>query len=198
MCYRFGCVEPLPIFLATEPFPSRFSICDVSPASDFDIWFYVTFVHLDMSFTCLSITWMIFSTFASQTISCALMLSTHPSRGRYCWNQVDMSLDLIVMSVWQNCWNEFVSFMRLFASLLLCASWWVLWALYVSFALVSDVLSFYLFLRSRLLYRAFNLHMISVKPFLPFLEGSCVVSQLYRAFALVFGNWDFSPCSIFY
>ena len=37
MCSRFGCVEPLPIFLGTEPFPSRFGICDVSRASDFDI-----------------------------------------------------------------------------------------------------------------------------------------------------------------
>ena len=37
MCSRFGCVEPLPIFLGTEPFPSRFGICDVSPSSDFDI-----------------------------------------------------------------------------------------------------------------------------------------------------------------
>ena len=80
--FSFRLCWAIPIFLGIEPFPSRFGICDVSPASDFDIWFYVTFVHLDMSFTCLSITWMIFSTFASQTISCALMLSTHPSRGR--------------------------------------------------------------------------------------------------------------------
>ena len=32
-------------------------------------------------FACLSIPWMRFSAFASQTISCALMLSTHSSRG---------------------------------------------------------------------------------------------------------------------
>ena len=61
-----------------------------------------------------------------------------------------------------------------FACLFCFASLWVLWdsvrvdkrceILYVSFALVLAVLSFYLFLRSRLLDWAFNLHMIGVNP----------------------------------
>jgi len=68
--------------LGIETFPSRFGICDTSHASDFIINFYAVFVHLDMSFTCHSITWMRFSVFTSQTISFALMLSTHSSRGR--------------------------------------------------------------------------------------------------------------------
>jgi len=38
---------------------------------------------------------------------------------------------------------------------------------YIYFALVPFVLSFHLFLRSRLLDRAFDLHMIGVEPFLP-------------------------------
>ena len=59
---------------------------------------------------------------------------------------------------------------------------------YVSFALVLVVLSFYFFLRCRLLVRVIDLHMINVEPFLTFLEGSCVLSQLCRAFTLVFGN----------
>ena len=37
MCSCLGCVEPLPISLGTETLPSRFGICDVSHASDFDI-----------------------------------------------------------------------------------------------------------------------------------------------------------------
>ena len=53
MCSCLGCVEPLPISLGTEIFPSRFSICDASHASDFDIDFYEAFVHLNMNF-CLS------------------------------------------------------------------------------------------------------------------------------------------------
>ena len=60
--------------------------------------------------------------------------------------------------------------------------------LYVYFTIVSVVLSFYLFLRTQLLVRAIDLHMIGVEPFLFFLEGSCVLSQLCRAFVLVFGN----------
>ena len=40
--------------------------------------------------------------------------------------------------------------------------------LYVYFTIVSVVLSFYLFLRSRLLVQAFDLHMIDVEPFLSF------------------------------
>ena len=72
MCSRLGCVESLPISLGTGTFSSRFGICDASDASDFDI---LTFMqHL--------FNWMRFSIFASQTISCALILSTHSSRGR--------------------------------------------------------------------------------------------------------------------
>ena len=79
---RLGCVEPLPISLGTEIFSSRFGICDLSHISDFDIDFYAAFVHLNMSF-CLSFDpLMRFLSFGSQTISCALMLSTHSSRGR--------------------------------------------------------------------------------------------------------------------
>jgi hypothetical protein len=48
--------------------------------------------------------------------------------------------------------------------------------LYVSFALLPVVLSFYLFLRSRFLVRVIDLHVIGVEPFLPFLEGSHVLS----------------------
>jgi len=55
MCSRFGCVEPLPMSLGTETSPSRFGLCNVSHASDFDIGFYAAFVRLDMSFACLSV-----------------------------------------------------------------------------------------------------------------------------------------------
>ena len=82
MCSCLGCVEPLPMSLGTETSPSRFGLCNVSHASDFDIGFYAAFVHLSMSF-CLSFdALMRFSAFGSQTISWALMLSTHSSRGR--------------------------------------------------------------------------------------------------------------------
>ena len=53
MCSCLGYVETLPISLGTEIFPSRFSICDASHASDFDIDFYEAFVHLNMNF-CMS------------------------------------------------------------------------------------------------------------------------------------------------
>ena len=65
ICSRLGCVEPLPISLGTETFPSSSGLCDASPASDFDIGFYVAFIHLYTSFTWILITSMIFSTFAS-------------------------------------------------------------------------------------------------------------------------------------
>jgi len=45
---RLGCVEPLPISLGTETFPSSSGLCDASPASDFDIGFSAAFVHLNM------------------------------------------------------------------------------------------------------------------------------------------------------
>ena len=120
---------------------------DASHASEFDICFYMAFVHLDMSFTCLSITWMGFSAFTSQTISCDLMLSTHSARGRFrksswyepwydsdecltnCWNDFDDILG--VHDLWEFCMSlllcAFMSFMVLCVSHLLCASWWVLW-----------------------------------------------------------------------
>ena len=50
-----GCVELFPISLGTENFPSLFGICDASHASDFNIGFYAAFVHMNMSFACLSI-----------------------------------------------------------------------------------------------------------------------------------------------
>jgi hypothetical protein len=36
--------------LGTDIFPSRFGLCDASHASEFDIYRYVVFVHLDGSF----------------------------------------------------------------------------------------------------------------------------------------------------
>ena len=55
LCSHLGCVEPLPISLGTETFPSSSGLCDASPASDFDIGFSAAFVHLNMRFACLSI-----------------------------------------------------------------------------------------------------------------------------------------------
>ena len=55
MCSRLGCVESLPISLGTETFPSSSGLCDASPASDFDIGFSASFVHMNMRFACLSI-----------------------------------------------------------------------------------------------------------------------------------------------
>ena len=55
LCSRLGCVESLPMSLGIEIFPSRFGICDDSHANDFDIGFYAAFVHMNMSFACLSI-----------------------------------------------------------------------------------------------------------------------------------------------
>jgi len=46
LCSRLGCVEPLPISLGIEIFSSRFGLCDESHASDFDILYYMAFVHL--------------------------------------------------------------------------------------------------------------------------------------------------------
>jgi len=128
LCFCLSCVEPLPISLGTETFPSQFGIFDASHASDFDIGFYAAFVHLSMSF-CLSFDpLMRFSAFDSQTISCALMLSTHSSRGR----------------LWKSSWYEswFDSYERF--DKLMKWFWWQFGSselyeiLCVSFALVWD------------------------------------------------------------
>jgi len=50
LCSCLGCVEPLPISLGTETFPSWFGLCDAYHANDFDVYLYVVFIHLDGSF----------------------------------------------------------------------------------------------------------------------------------------------------
>lgn len=62
--------------LGTETSPSRFGLCNVSHASDFDIGFYVAFIHLYTSFTWIWITWMIFLTFASNHFLCFNVVNT--------------------------------------------------------------------------------------------------------------------------
>ena len=54
--------------------------------------------------------------------------------------------------------------------------------------LCADCVELYLFLRDRLLVRVIDLHMINVEPFLTFLDGSCVLSQLCRVLPLSLGT----------
>ena len=61
--------------------------------------------------------------------------------------------------------------------------------LYVSFALVSAVLSFYLFLRSQFFIQAFGLHMICVNPFTAFsLSIMCFCLSCVKSLLLSLGT----------
>jgi len=128
ICSCLCCVEPLPMSLGTENFPSRFGICDASHASDFDIGFYAVFVHLNMSF------WLSFDPL-DEIFS--FWLSNH----FMCFNVVNTLIKGEIM--WKSGWYEpwFDSDEHL-TKLLKWVWWhfgcsWALWALHVSFALVQ-------------------------------------------------------------
>ena len=82
-----GCVEPLPMSSGTEIVSSG-GLCGFSHAKCFFSLPCVAFVHLDELFGLCFL----------KPFLCARMLSTHSSRGRNLENQVDMNLDLMVMS----------------------------------------------------------------------------------------------------